>query len=130
MPTGYLGAIRQHCVWCCNGVQIESRECEIATCPSHPYRLGKTPSPRPKVTPLKSIRAKCLDCSGWIPSEVKECEHVNCSLYPYRLGHNEKLKGKGTNADVLRERFSLNSGVQEPQTDMNVSNDKNTHEVM
>lgn len=36
-------AIRAKCLDCCNNQLSEVRECEIKTCPLHPYRMGKRP---------------------------------------------------------------------------------------
>ena len=36
-------AIRQHCLACSGGQQIEVRRCGITNCPLFPYRFGANP---------------------------------------------------------------------------------------
>lgn len=46
MDKNYLTpvkAIRKKCLECAGGRPKETRECETATCPLYPYRLGRNP---------------------------------------------------------------------------------------
>ena len=36
-------AIRAKCLDCCAGSVVEVRECPVAGCPLHPYRMGRNP---------------------------------------------------------------------------------------
>ncbi|MFC1715621.1 hypothetical protein ACFL6S_18270 [Candidatus Poribacteria bacterium] len=99
-----LRSIRKFCVDdCCLGQIKEARLCPSIDCALHPYRFGRGPEEKPRLTPLKSIKARCLDCSNHSPKEVRECWNTACVLYPYRMGRNPNLKGKRKgNADALR----------------------------
>lgn len=39
-----VAAIRANCLDCCCGSHKAVRECHLATCPLHPYRMGKRPT--------------------------------------------------------------------------------------
>jgi len=44
-----VAAIRANCLDCCCGSAKTVRECHIASCPLHPYRLGKRPTPEQRL---------------------------------------------------------------------------------
>ena len=97
-----LRAIRKYCLWCCNDISDEVRECPVTDCPLYSFRFNRKPEGK-GVSTLKAIRGRCLDCSGYVESEVRNCWNQNCELYSYRMGHNPKLKGKLGNLDALRK---------------------------
>ena len=79
-------AIKQHCLWCCNGKRIEVQKCPTKNCLFYKHRLGKG---RPSV---KLIKKFCIGCSGGI-RDAKKClwegQHESlCELFRYRLGKN------------------------------------------
>lgn len=43
MEQSPLKAIRSKCLDCCCGQSVEVKNCGIASCPLHPYRLGRDP---------------------------------------------------------------------------------------
>ena len=45
-----LKVIREKCLDCCGGQHSEVRICHITTCPSWPYRMGKNPFHKRKMT--------------------------------------------------------------------------------
>jgi hypothetical protein len=108
-----LQAIRQHCLWCCNGSYNEVRLCVSTGCPPWTLRHGHRPDPdevaavadvathpaeRPSTqdevaagSRLKAIRRRCLDCSGASSNEVRDCRIKSCSLHPFRLGTSGRV---------------------------------------
>lgn len=82
-PSTELRAIRQKCLWCCNGSPKEVRLCPSAHCRLNPLRMGKRSELAPR--PLRSIRAKCRECSEKL-KDIVACEVDDCPLWPYRLG--------------------------------------------
>ena len=89
-----LKAIREHCLWCCNGRSHEVKLCSANNCPSHELRFGKRPVGAKSIRPLKIVRTRCLDCSGGSIQEVMNCKFNDCPLWTYRSGRNPKLIGK------------------------------------
>jgi hypothetical protein len=107
-----LRAIRQKCLWCCNGSAHEVALCPAKACPSWSFRFGHKPTDEiiaeqadtllhPLELPmravefheeqhsgLKAIRRKCLDCSGASKAEVRNCVFKGCALHPFRQGKN------------------------------------------
>jgi hypothetical protein len=107
-----LQAIRQKCLWCCNGSANEIALCSAKACPSWPFRFGHKPSDEiiaeqgntllhplewrmtaaqfhaGRYSPLHAIKRKCLDCSSASKSEVRNCAFVDCALHPFRQGKN------------------------------------------
>lgn len=98
-----LKVIRSHCLDCCCGQIGEVNLCPSEDCALHPYRFGRGPAVKPKLTRLKSIHARCVDCVGSAKA-ASACNDDTCVLYPYRQGHNPNLKGKrrGGDPDALR----------------------------
>ena len=119
-----LKAVRQHCLWCCNGSANEVALCPARACSLWTMRFGKRPDPTkhagdavalyPHEMPLSlgefategmhtlaAIRRRCVDCSGGSPSEARNCTHTACALWPFRLGHNPNRKGIGGSGEVL-----------------------------
>lgn len=43
--TPPLKAIRQHCLWCCNGSALDVAHCPARACPLWLYRFGRKPTP-------------------------------------------------------------------------------------
>jgi len=113
-----LKAIRKHCVECCCGQFVEVQLCPVNDCALHPYRFGKGPDVKPKLTALKSIREKCLDCSGGSSVDARECWNTECMLFSLRMGHNPNLKGKRGcgNAEGLRRWREMNSQTTNKET--------------
>jgi hypothetical protein len=113
-----LKAVRQHCLWCCNGSFVEVNLCSAKSCPLWPFRHGRRPTSEDKSavvnwqlhpqerdltgsdfhgTGLRAIRLRCLDCSGNSDGAVRSCgfgpDHRDaCALHPYRLGRNPNIK--------------------------------------
>lgn len=116
-----LKAVREHCIWCCNGSVHEVALCPVKACPLWAFRFGRRPdlhiaeqgntSLHPLELPitadqfhaegrsaLKAIRRRCLDCSGGSRDDAKSCtfgsEHkaAPCSLHPFRYGKNPNIK--------------------------------------
>jgi hypothetical protein len=109
-----LQAIRQHCLWCCNGSWNEVNLCVSTGCPLWTLRHGHRPDPdelaavadvdthpaeRPSTqdevtagSRLKAIRRRCLDCSGASSNEVRDCRIQSCSLHPFRLGTGNRSR--------------------------------------
>jgi hypothetical protein len=107
-----LQAVRQKCLWCCNGSPHEVALCPAKACPSWPFRFGRKPSAeiiadqgntllhplelhmtatdfhKDRHSALKAIKRKCLDCSGSSKSEVRNCALTDCALHPFRHGKN------------------------------------------
>jgi hypothetical protein len=94
-----LQAVRQKCLWCCNGSAHEVALCDAQACPSWPFRFGRKPTAeiiadqgdtvlRPPESALHAIKRKCLDCSGASKSEVRNCALKDCALHPFRQGKN------------------------------------------
>lgn len=87
-----LQAIRQKCLWCCDGSAHEVALCPAEACPSWPFRFGRKPTAEiiagDTLSVLKSIKGKCLDCSGGSKSEVRNCAFTDCALHPFRQGKN------------------------------------------
>src|SRR5215470_12482628 len=111
-----LKAIRQHCLWCCNGSATEVALCPARSCTLWTMRSGKRPNPAehasdavplyPLEVPatlgefaaqgmptLAAIRRRCIDCSGGSLIEPRSCAHKSCDLWPFRLGHNPNRAG-------------------------------------
>jgi hypothetical protein len=87
-----LKALRQHCLWCCNGSYSEVRLCAAQSCPLWPFRHGHRPNDDEKAavtdrqiypierrmtgaSPLRAIRRRCVDCSGANDAEVRSCAY-------------------------------------------------------
>jgi hypothetical protein len=109
-----LAAIRQYCLWCCNGSYNEVRQCVSTGCPLWTLRHGHRPDPddvaavadvdthpaefpanQSEVTAgsrLKAIRRRCIDCSGGSVHEVRNCRIQSCSLHPFRLGTGNRSR--------------------------------------
>jgi hypothetical protein len=107
-----LQAIRQKCLWCCEGSAHEVALCPAKACSSWAFRLGHKPNDEliaeqgetrlyplewpmtarefhaGRHSPLKAIKRKCLDCSGASKSEVRDCALNDCALHPFRQGKN------------------------------------------
>jgi hypothetical protein len=107
-----LQAIRQKCLWCCNGSAHEVSLCPAKACPSWSFRFGHKPTDKiiaeqgdTKLHPLecpmtaaqfhagrhsalKAIKRKCLDCSGASKAEVRKCTFADCALHAFRQGTN------------------------------------------
>jgi hypothetical protein len=107
-----LQAIRQKCLWCCNGSAHEVALCPAKACPSWAFRFGHKPSDEliaeqgeTRLHPLewrmtaaefharghsalKAIKRKCFDCSGASKSEVRNCGVNDCALHAFRQGNN------------------------------------------
>jgi hypothetical protein len=107
-----LQAIRQKCLWCCEGSTHEVALCPAKACPLWAFRFGHKPSAEiiaeqvetplyplewwmtaaefhaGRLSPLKTIKRKCLDCSGASKSEVRDCAFNDCALHPFRQGKN------------------------------------------
>ena len=51
--------IREHCISCCGGAQIEVRNCSIVSCQFWPYRMNKNPFSTRKASPesLAALKA-------------------------------------------------------------------------
>jgi len=90
----YLRAIRKFCLDCMGNSSNLVNECPSINCKFYPYRFGKKPDIKPKITPLKSIRLYCVECVE-TSDEVRKCTMPDCPVYYYRFGKNPKLKGKG-----------------------------------
>lgn len=95
-----MKAIRLKCRECFGGasgpgVSHEIERCTDAECANFPYRLGKTPTERPRYTPLKSIRRFCVQCMGGQRYLVSKCLTSECRYFQYRLGKNPARKGLG-----------------------------------
>ena len=115
LPTAALTplrAIRNKCLWCCNGSAHEVALCPAKACPSWSFRFGHKPTEEviaeQRDTPLhplewrmtasefqaarhsalKAIKRKCLDCSGASKAEVRNCAFVDCALHIFRRGTN------------------------------------------
>lgn len=112
VPLTPLQAIRQKCLWCCEGSSHEVALCPAKPCPSWPFRFGHKPTDEiiavqantllhplersmtaaefhaGRHSPLKAIQRKCLDCSGASKSEVRNCPFNDCALHPFRQGKN------------------------------------------
>jgi hypothetical protein len=103
-----LRAVRQHCVWCCNGSFNEVRLCPVKSCPLWPFRRGHRPDAEDRAAAagreiyplerhltgasgLKAIRKRCVDCSGNSDPAVRACAFNGCSLHPFRFGKNRYL---------------------------------------
>lgn len=86
-PSTRIQAIRQYCLWCCNGSPKEVRLCPSTNCDLHSLRMGKRSELAP--SPKRTIKAKCKDCSEHI-GDVRHCDRPDCHLYPYRMGHCPK----------------------------------------
>ena len=119
-----LKAIRQHCLWCCNGSANQVAHCPARSCPLWTMRFGKRPDPiehagdvtalcplevpltvgefaTERMPTLAAIRRRCLDCSGGSPSEARNCKHTTCDLWPFRLGRNPNRAGIGQSEEAL-----------------------------
>jgi hypothetical protein len=107
-----LQAIRQKCLWCCNGSAHEVALCTAKACPTWPFRFGHKPTDEiiadqgdtllhplewrmtaaqfhaGRYSPLHAIKRKCLDCSGASKSEIRNCAFADCALHPFRRGKN------------------------------------------
>jgi hypothetical protein len=107
-----LQAIRQKCLWCCNGSAHEVALCPAKACPSWSFRFGHKPTDEiiaeqgdtllhPLELPMRAgefharghsglnaIKRKCLDCSGASKAEVRNCVFKDCALHPFRQGKN------------------------------------------
>lgn len=59
-----IKAIRAKCIECCNGQQKEVRECAIASCPLHEYRMGHRP--KGEEVPLKTVKSKKRQLGGYL----------------------------------------------------------------
>lgn len=94
MKKTYLESIRAFCLECMGGSFKLVEYCPSEKCHFYPYRLGKIPCPKPKITPLRAIKFYCLECAGAV-DEVKICPLKKCPVYSYRFGTNPKLEGKG-----------------------------------
>ena len=82
-----MGAIRNHCLWCCVDQPQEVKLCTAEGCPLHAFRHGKLPGKGS--FSLKAIRARCVDCTGGEhPGEVAKCKTPSCNLHPFRMGKN------------------------------------------
>ena len=130
-------AIREHCLWCCNGSASEVSLCVIKSCPLWTLRFGavvndertaRPPDTRlhPFETPmtaaefeaggskrLQAIQRRCLDCSGYNRAEVKGCKFKDCTLWPYREGHNPARAGTGRREGIFSSLLRK-SPAQEP----------------
>ena len=82
------------------------------TCSLYPYRFGKKPDIKPKLSVLKAIKAKCYDCSDNNMAEQRRCEFIECVLWPYRLGHNPNRKGMGNKGAKVRENVNNSQKMQ------------------
>ena len=67
--TNPVKAIRAHCLDCCCGSSEEVKKCPVHYCPLYPFRFGKNPYHKPKLTEeqrairsekMKILRAKQL----------------------------------------------------------------------
>ena len=126
-----LKAIRQHCLWCCNGSALEVAHCPARSCPLGLYRFGRNatadtlaevgehrvyPLEEAKTaadfqrdaTRIKAIQRRCLDCSGGSKAEVRNCERVRCDLHPYRLGNNPNRKMSAEQREIAAARLKAN----------------------
>ena len=107
-----LQAIRQKCLWCCDGATHEVALCPAKVCPIWPFRFGRKPTAEiiadqgdtplhplewrikaahfhaDRHSALRAIKRKCLDCSGAAKSEVRNCAFKDCALHPFRQGKN------------------------------------------
>lgn len=96
---GPAKAIRQYCLWCCNGQYQEVTLCPSHTCALYPFRSGHSPFYRQdkpdgvQTNPVKAIRARCLDCTGGSFQDVAECNEL-CALNAFRFGRNPFRKSK------------------------------------
>ncbi len=86
-----LKAIRQYCIWCGNGSNIEVKFCTVYSCPLYSLRFGKRVS---SISPLKTIRKKCHSCGEGTAHNIRNCEFDDCPCFTYRFGKNPSLKGK------------------------------------
>ena len=91
VPSSEYRAIRQKCLWCCNGSPKEVRLCPSTHCPLNSLRMGKRSELAPR--PLRSIRAKCRECSEKL-KDIVACEVDDCPIWPYRLG--KRPRGRRT----------------------------------
>ena len=107
-----LRAIRNKCLWCCNGSTNEVALCPATSCSSWPFRFGHRPTDEiiaaqgdtllhplecrmtaaqfhaGRHSALMAIKRKCFDCSGASKSEVRNCAFKDCALHPFRQGKN------------------------------------------
>jgi hypothetical protein len=114
--VGPLRALRNHCLWCCNGSAHEVKLCPITSCPLWAFRLGHRPAPEEKAavaevklypleratmgaeffakggTALKAIRRRCMDCSGGSQVAANACTARGCDLHSFRKGKNPNFK--------------------------------------
>ncbi|NLE11733.1 MAG: hypothetical protein GX630_09510 [Actinobacteria bacterium] len=44
-----VAAIRANCLECCCGSAKAVRDCELASCRVHPYRMGRRPTPEERL---------------------------------------------------------------------------------
>lgn len=98
MPSSEYRAIRQKCLWCCNGSPKEVRLCPSTRCSLHPLRFGKRSELAPSA--LRAARAKCMECSEKL-KDIVACDVDDCPLWPYRLG--KRPRGK-RNAGICTHR--------------------------
>jgi len=127
-----LVAVRQHCLWCCNGSALEVNLCPAKACPLWGYRYGKKPTadmlaelgdrkiyPLEDIitvaefhknggTVLKAVRRRCRDCAGGCKADVRDCQHITCELHPFRLGRNPNRSMTPEQREVAAARMKAN----------------------
>ncbi len=120
-----LKAIREHCLWCCNGSSREVSLCVSKSCPLWLYRSGHRatvdmtatgdsvpthPSEIPMTqrelqgySTIRAIKRRCLDCSGGSAQAVTSYKVTDCSLHEHRLRKGaKKLTGEALEASRAR----------------------------
>jgi hypothetical protein len=90
-----LKAIRERCVWCCNGSFKEVTLCPATACPLHAYRTGHLPEgARKNVSATAAILARCRDCAGDGQGAIEHCEIPGCALYTFRPTSGTQQRGR------------------------------------
>lgn len=99
-----LKIIRAKCLSCCLSSAPEVRNCSAASCPLHPFRMGKNPAALKgrASAPARAIRKKCRECD---PEKLCDAAYDDCPLWDFT--HTRKKRRTLSEAERQRRADKL-----------------------